>query len=498
MNLAGERARRFPDPTYAAEVLEPAFYSARDLLFEPLLACTMAHIVALFEAGLLASATAAQLGRRAKAILAEGPGGFEYDPSIEDLYFAVESRLDGEGESGSGGWLGLARSRNDLDSAMARIRLREELLQIAELQLGVAGKVIEQARDHLETLMAGVTHTQEAQPTTLAHYLMGVAGPLLRDADRMRQSYERTNRSPLGACAFTTTRAPIDRHRLAGLLGFGGIVENGYDAVGAADYMLETASTLRTLCLGLGRWVGDLLVWCRTDVQLASVGDEFVQISSIMPQKRNPVVLEHVRARVGWVDGDASTVESMVRAAAFGDTVDVEDPIYVPLLRCCRSTKSVLRLVGAVLETIRFDEDLMATRAQSGFGVATDLAERLAIEFRLPYRAAHQAVSRVVGRLREQGREARDLSPAEMTKAVREVSGRRIEVSQEWVEGSTSAPGFVAARAGLGGPAPAAVRAAVERAETTLRDRLEWTRGRRDTLLEAKRQLGELVDGLGA
>ena len=165
MNLAGERARRFPDPTYAAEVLEPAFYSARDLLFEPLLACTMAHIVALFEAGLLASATAAQLGRRAKAILAEGPGGFEYDPSIEDLYFAVESRLDGEGESGSGGWLGLARSRNDLDSAMARIRLREELLQIAELQLGVAGKVIEQARNHLETLMAGVTHTQEAQPT---------------------------------------------------------------------------------------------------------------------------------------------------------------------------------------------------------------------------------------------------------------------------------------------------------------------------------------------
>ena len=145
--------------------------------------------------------------------------------------------------------------------------------------------------------------------------------------------------------------------------------------VGAADYMLETASTLRTLCLGLGRWVGDLLVWCRTDVQLASVGDEFVQISSIMPQKRNPVVLEHVRARVGWVDGDASTVESISKAAAFGDTVDVEDPIYVPLLRCCRSTKSVLRLVGAVLETIRFDEDLMATRAQSGFGVATDLAD---------------------------------------------------------------------------------------------------------------------------
>ncbi len=498
MSVAGGPGRRFPHPTYAAEVLEPAFDSARLLLFEPLLLCTMAHVVALREAGLLEAAVAARLGRRVKALLAEGSDAFRYDPSVEDLYFAVESRLDGPGESGSGGWLGLARSRNDLDAAMARMRLRAELLEVAELLLKVAGRVLEHAREQAATLLAGVTHTQEAQPTTLAHYLMGVVGPLLRDADRIRQSYERTNQSPLGACAFTTTRAPIDRARLAELLGFAGVVENGYDAVGAADYMLEATSTLRTLCLGLGRWMGDLLVWCRTDVHLASVGDEFVQISSIMPQKRNPVVLEHVRARVGWVDGDAGTVESMVRAAAFGDTVDVEDPIYVALFRCCRTTKSVLALAGAVLESIRFDQELMGRRAQTGFGVATDLAERLAIEFNLPYRSAHQAVSRVVGRLREEGREARDLTPTELEAAVREVSGNRIQLSPQWVEGSTNALGFVSARAGLGGPAPVAVLAAVERAEGCRHEHSEWVRARQGALGTARRQLGDLLDGLGA
>jgi argininosuccinate lyase len=498
VSVAGDRERRFPDPTYAAEVLEPAFESARDLLFQPLLVCTMAHVVALQEAGLLDRAVAGRLGRRVKAVLAEGPGALRYDPAVEDLYFAVESRLDGAGESGSGGWLGLARSRNDLDSAMARMRLRDELLEVAELLLQVAGRILKRAGDHLDTLLAGVTHTQEAQPTTLAHYLMGVVGPLLRDADRLRQSYERTNQSPLGACAFTTTRVPIDRPRLAALLGFAGVVENGYDAVGAADYMLEAVSTLRALCLGLGRWIGDLLVWCRTDVHLATVGDEFVQISSIMPQKRNPVVLEHVRARAGWVSGDATTVESMVRAAAFGDTVDVEDPIYVPLFRCCGTTKSVLSLAGAVLETLRFDEQLMSQRAQSGFGVATDVAERLAIEFELPYRSAHQAVSQLVGRLREKGRGARDLSPAEVEDAVWQVSGHRIEVSQEWVEGSTSARGFVDARAGLGGPAPVAVVAAVGRAKARLHEHREWVRGRRSALATAQRQLADLLDGLGA
>ena len=492
---AAGRERRFPDPTYAAEVLEPAFDSARHLLFEPLLRCTMAHLVALHEAGLLDPATAARLGEELRSVLAEGPDSVRYDPSIEDLYFVVEARLDRQGD---GGWLGLARSRNDLDSAMARMRLRAELLEIGELLLTVAGRLLDLARHHLDTLLAGVTHTQEAQPTTLAHYLLGVVGPLLRDADRLRRTYEHTNQSPLGACAFTTTRAPIDRQRLAELLAFGEIVENGYDAVGAADYMLEAVSTLRILTGGLSRWIGDLLVWCRTDVHLATVGDEFIQISSIMPQKRNPVVLEHIRARAGWVHGDAATVESMVRAAAFGDTVDVEDPIYVPLVRCCRNTKSVLRLVGAVLETIRFDASLMARRADSGFGVATDIAERLAIEFNLPFRSAHQAVSRAVQRLRGEGREARDLTAGELQTAVREVTGREIELTPEWMGGSLDAGAFVAARTLPGGPAAASVAAAADRAEARLRRQLEWVRGQQASLQGADRQLAGLLDRLDA
>src|SRR3712207_6527297 len=134
--------------------------------------------------------------------------------------------------------------------------------------------------------MPAHTHTQQAQPTTLAHYLVAVHDSLSRDLRRLGAAFENCNRSPLGAAALTTSGFAVDRNRVADLLAFGGLVENSYDAISGADYLGETATALQLSFLGLGRFVNDLLLWSPQEFGAVRVADSYVQVSSIMPQKQ--------------------------------------------------------------------------------------------------------------------------------------------------------------------------------------------------------------------
>src|SRR5262249_4262162 len=156
--------------------------------------------------------------------------------------------------------------------------------------------LVEVAGRHRETIFAAHTHTQPAQPTTLAHYLLAVIEQLERDTLRLRAAYATTNRNPLGACAITGTGFPIDRDRTSALLGFDGATGNTYGSIATVDYLLESVSATAVLVAGLGRVVQDLLLWCTPEFGYLILGEGYAQGSSIMPQKRNPVALEHARA----------------------------------------------------------------------------------------------------------------------------------------------------------------------------------------------------------
>jgi argininosuccinate lyase len=145
-------------------------------------------------------------------------------------------------------------------------------------------------------VFAAHTHTQPAQPSTIAHYLLAVIEQLERDTVRLKSAYASTNRNPLGACAITGTGFPIDRDRTAALLGFAGPTGNTYGSIATVDYLLESVSATSVLLAGLGRVLQDLLLWCTAEFGYLRLSDGFVQGSSIMPQKRNPVGLEHARA----------------------------------------------------------------------------------------------------------------------------------------------------------------------------------------------------------
>ena len=465
----------FPDPVYADTILAPQFAASQRWLFHPMLDASEAHLLMLQATGLMSASQAGRVWDALQAVRQAGAASFAYDPHVEDLFFQMEARIvDLAGEE-AGGNLHLARSRNDLDAAMARLALRRKLLDVHLCLERLRQTLLRRIGEHAETLMPGHTHTQPAQPTTLGHFLAGTAEALERDAVRVQAAFARTNRGPLGAAALTTTGFPIDRDLTARLLGFDDVVTNSYDAIGGVDYALESLAALTTCALGLSRLVHELLAWATREYGVFRIHDSFIQISSIMPQKRNPVVLEHLRARVGWVLGSAATAQTLVHSAAFGDTVDVEDELYEPLFRTFEHGVDFLRLADAALATCQFDRAKLAARATEGFTTATEIADTLVRHSGLSFRQAHRVASTIV---RRSDGEPSAVDAGLVAEAAREALGpelgQAVRLTSEQLQAALDPWAFVRSRTIPGGPAPETVLAHVEEMRETMRRDVAW------------------------
>jgi argininosuccinate lyase len=485
---------RFPDPMYAETILGPQFAASQKWLFEPMLESSEAHLLMLVQQGLMPTHQAARVAAALSDLRAKGADAFVYAPEVEDLFFQMEARiLEVAGEE-AGGNLHLARSRNDLDAAMARLTVRRLLLDTHVALEGLRGTLLRRIGEHIRTLMPGHTHTQPAQPTTLAHYLASTAQALERDALRLHHAYACTNRGPLGAAALTTTGFAIDRMLTARLLGFDDLVINSYDAIGGVDYALESLSVLTTCVLGLSRLIHDLLQWATREFGVLHIDPAFLQISSIMPQKRNPVVLEHLRARIGWVLGGAHTAATLVHSAALGDTVDVEDEFYEPLFRTFEHGLGVLRLLDATLGSARFDVDLLRQRAADGFTTATELADTLVRRAGLPFRQAHRIASAVV---QLSGADPGKVSAELVDQAAGEALGRAVHLSESDLRAALDPWAFVEQRVIPGGPAPSAVDAHLVQLRERLAADTVWRDERQAQIDDARAERQRRVATLG-
>lgn len=436
----------FPHPLYRQIVLEPAYDDASRYLFAPMLAANRAHVRMLARQDIIRPECAGKILQALDDIEKMGVKAFPYQPPTEDLFFAVEGKVIELAGAECGGNLQLARSRNDLGAALGRMALRELQRAIMADLVALRRAILTQARAHLDTLMPGHTHTQPAQPTTFAHYLMAVASGLERDSARMQQAFDVTNKSPLGAAAFTTTGFPIDRNFLASELGFDGIVLNAHDCIGAADHYLETASALQIMASNLTRFCHDLLIMATQEVGGLTVDDSFIQISSIMPQKRNPVVLEHARARLANVYGAAATVFTQAHNVFYGDTQDLEDEMHAPLFKMCETTRDCLQLLTVTIETLIVHRERLAARAALGFTTATELADSLTREKGMPFRSAHKVVALVVRRAVADG-----VLPAQVTaQMVRDAFAQAglpaVELDDAFVTRALDAAHFVSIR----------------------------------------------------
>ena len=182
----------------------------------------------------------------------------------------------------------------------------------------------------------------------------------------------------------------------ATLLGFDGVMPSTYDSIAASDNLTDVASALSSLAVNLSRFTHDMLFWATQESGAIRLDDSFIQISSIMPQKRNPVVLEHLRARLSRMLAQSQGIITQCHNIPFGDTQDIEDEIFPLLFGCLETSVEILRLYRAVMETLRVNVEHLAYRAAAGFTTVTELADTLVREAKISFRQAHHIVSGMV------------------------------------------------------------------------------------------------------
>ncbi|SDN11790.1 argininosuccinate lyase [Fictibacillus solisalsi] len=405
-----EEGRTFPGKTYAEHLLKHVFNDQRDYLFTEMFAIHRAHVVMLAEQNIVNQEEAAEILAGVEKVRGIDCSQLNYDPLFEDLFFMMESRLADEIGPDLAGKVHIARSRNDMGVAMYRLVLRRHILTLIDHALGLGEALLEQAKEHTETVMTAYTHTQPAQPTTLGHYLLAIYDILDRDISRLWSAYHTVNASPMGAAALSTTSFPISRDRVRELLGFRSIVENSYDAIAGGDYLLETAAAVMILMTDTGRWIQDFLQQATREFGVIRVADAYVQISSIMPQKRNPVSIEHSRSLASSAAAEAMTAIHMIHNTPFGDIVDTEDDLQPHLYRSYEKASRVLKLMKAVITTMEVDEEKMKERAGQSFITITELSDVLARDKEVPFRKAHKLASEVSKHCAAAGKELYEVS----------------------------------------------------------------------------------------
>jgi argininosuccinate lyase len=326
----------------------------------------------------------------------------------------------------------------------------------------------------------------------VAHYLLAAIEQLERDGRRLSAAFQSINRNPLGACAITGTGFPIDRGRTSELLGFDGPTGNTYGSIATVDYLLESAAAAAVTVVGVGRLVQDLLLWCTMEMGYLRLADGFVQTSSIMPQKRNPVALEHARALCSKAFAQATAIPMSVHNTPFGDIVDTEDDLQPLVASAFRDASRAVSLVAAAMAEAEFNVALMRGRASRNGVSITELADTLARDHGLSFRQAHGIAARMVAGLCEGTEPSVSRLLAE---ASRRETGTAIEIDETALEQLLSPEHFIAVRRTLGGPAPDVTEAALaasrqlldadRAASAALRDRLRAAEAARTAALKA-------------
>ena len=452
----------FPASVYAQSVLAPDLDVYRQHFSAPLHAINLAHCVMLAERGLLQSADASAILDALIGIDLERPWANQlFDGSFEDLFFLIEQELGRRVGDETAGRLHTGRSRNDMEHTMFRIQLRAHLLALLRRYEDMADQFLARAETGIDETVLLYTHGQPAQVSVLGHYLGAAIEFTLRDMTRILAALEEVNHCPMGAAAITTSGFDLNRHRVAELLGFPAIVENSYGAIANVDYITASYASIRLGCIHLGRLVQDLVTWTGFEVSQIDVADGFVQISSIMPQKRNPVPLEHLRLKFSLAAGGADQIVQTMHNTPFADMNDSERETQATGFEVFERLDQALPLLGGFVEAMKTNRTSIESRIQKSMATITELADTLVRAESIGFRAAHHVASKLAREALANGIGFDELSWDLFSRTFEEVVGRPPHVDREVLASATSPENFVAVREMPGGPGPRVLRAAL-------------------------------------
>lgn len=343
---------------------------------------------------------------------------FQNNSSAEDIHELIETLVIKKTGVKVGGKMHTARSRNDQVALDLRMKIRDDINILCKCILDTIDTLVALSEKHTNTPMPLYTHLQQAQIGTFSHYLLAYSDALFRDLDRLYATYGRVNESPLGAGPIGGTSIPIDRNSTARMLGFKGLVENSIDATSGRDVVAEYMGDVAILMTNLSRISEDLIIWSTSEFSFVELSDQFSSPSSVMPQKKNPDVLELTRGKTARVIGNLVAVLTTVKGLASGYGRDLQE-IKPSVWSTSKIAISALLVINAMFATLKVNKEKMKKVANSGYLTALDVAEALVKEG-LPFRTTHKIVGQLVQTAYESKKSLSQLTLAEINKSLKD------------------------------------------------------------------------------
>ena len=452
-------------------------------ILKHIIAINKAHVVMLVECSIIDK----KEGSKILEALANIGGKIKLSQDMEDGHMAVEEEVVKATGQDIGGNLNLAKSRNDQVATAIRMELREEIINSAKTIVDLQEAMMQLATQHFETLIPGYTHLQPAQPITLAHYIVAQFDALQRTLKRLEETFSRVDLCPMGAGALATTSFPINRERVAELLGFKEVLENSVDAVTSRDFLLETLANLSILAVDVTRFVEDLEVWSTMEFGIIELPDEFAFTSSIMPQKKNPDVLEVMRARMSLASGNfAGSVAALL---SLPSTYNMDFQEVTPKLwQTLETIKTCLSMLAKIVPSLIIKTDTLGKPAYT-FLTATELANMLVRNYKVPFRTSHRIVGAVVKTLLEEGKSFRDVTPELLAEVSKQILGHALIVKAHEIRGATEPSHAVESCQVRGGPSPKEVKRMAATRTNTMAESRMWISERKNKLTKAQEKL---------
>jgi argininosuccinate lyase len=459
--------------------------------FDHLSEINLASLVMLREEGLIPRKLASEIADGIAQVIEEQA---EAGSARSSNYLRFEERLlEVAGPNASR--LHTGRSRQDMGSTYRRMALREALLESYDGLLAARFALLELAAKHVDTIIPAYTHGVQAQPTSFAHYLLAFSAAFERDATRLQEVYARLNLSPLGAAAFGTSGFPVNRKRLAELLGFNGVVENSYDAnlVSSVDSKIEFANALSTSAITVGQLMQNLHTQYHNPKPWILLAEETTDVSSIMPQKRNPRPLDAVRLRATEVVGSAH----LVTLNAHNTNSGMND--YRPGTKTqytAAVANEMYSRYAAVLDSLVVDKRRALDEVDIDYSTMTEVADVLLREADIAFRLGHHYASELTTYGRLHGKRPKDISDEELLHIYQESMGTDLPVDVSLIRQAMDPLAMVNQRRGLGGPQPAEVLRMLAEHSESLEAELLWLESSRKHLEDSSAALNETFDSI--
>jgi len=381
---------------------------------------SQAHTIMLYENKIISKKDVKKILKGLEDLKKEK---FEKKSDSEDIHELIESLLIERIGIDAGGKMHTDRSRNDQVALDIRMKIRDDINIICQCLLDTIKSLVQLAKKHQETIVPLYTHLQQAQVGLFSHYLLAYGDALFRDLDRLYVTYGRVNENPLGAGPIGGTSIKIDRQSTGKMLGLKGIVENSIDATTTRDSAVEYIAAIAILMTNLSRISKDFSIWSTSEFSFLQLSDEFSSPSSVMPQKKNPDILELTRGKTSHVIGNLTSMLSTIQGLPSGYSRDLQQ-INPSIWSASKIAISALLVMESMLKSVIVNKKNMKKAAEDGYLIALDLAEKL-VHNGISFRKSHQIIGRLVKIAHKSGKPISELNKSEIKK---EIKGKEVSL----------------------------------------------------------------------